>query len=735
MIRTRTVAAWLVGALLVEGAALAGTTIVVDFGPHASADAAGRGEARVNWHDADPTDDTRCTACFAALELQRCLRAMTGRAGDFPILDDPQAPAGDLLLVGGPATNAASRRLAPALGVGAAARGRLGREGYRVKSAAVAGRRVTLVAGGGRAGTLYGAYGLLHRLGCRWFAPGEVHEHVPRATGIPDLDLTEQPSFDTRGFHAWEDRASADFLLWMARNRLNYWCVEQRNHPLLRKLCIRLACGAHDAQSRFLNPYKPYPYNHPRFARDEAKPADPYPVGPLDRGDANGDGQLSAFEAHPEWFPLVDGRRIPGPDPDRHTHGVNFCTANPHATAELVRRYVQALADGPYRDADVVRLWTLDGGTWCACAQCRALGTPTDRTLLLVHHLDREIKKARAAGRITRPIAIRFLVYQDVLAPPTRPLPADFDYATCCGTFFPSHRSYVHRFDDPASAANAPLARALAGWATEPTRHYRGPLCIGEYYNVSRFHNLPLVLMHVMAADLPRYHKLGARHVHYMHVTTGNWGTKALTNYQLARQLWDVAADCEALWQDYFARRYGPAAATMRRFYESLEPMLSNAMELRFGLARRLERGKRGRDLFPEPVLRYRREPGVECTGPTLVEMVGHAKTCRGLLDQALAGELPPRVRARVAEDERAFAYGERTVLYYHACARAYMLGWAGKRREALGHYTQARRLAIRLAGDTVSTTLSSSHANAANALVATGAAGAIERLTRLRRR
>ena len=152
------------------------------------------------------------------------------------------------------------------------------------------------------------------------------------------------------------------------------------------------------------------------------------------------------------------------------------------------------------------------------------------------------------------------------------------------------------------SAATARLDRGPA--AALP----RADLAIGEYYNVSGFKCLPICFMHTMANDIPYYYKTGRRHFDYMHVTTGHWGNKALTNYQMARQLWDVETDCEALWEDYFAPRYGPAAGIMRRFYESLEQMLCNARELKYGLARRLERGDK--DLFPNSHLRYRPRAG-----------------------------------------------------------------------------------------------------------------------------
>jgi len=329
----------LTGVIVAAGEAPADTSIVVDFGTYPSAKVAGRAEAKVNWLDADTADDTVCTQCFAALELQDYLRKMTGRAGDFPIVDDDKTPNGKLILVGGPKSNAASRALAGTPGVDANQLAKLGPEGYRIRSAVVDGRRITLVAGGGRVGTLYGVYDLLHRLGCRWFAPGEIHEEVPHVEKLVDLDVTERPDFATRGFHGWQDRAGEDFLIWMARNRLNYWCVEQTNHPLMHKLGIQMACGGHTAQAMFFNPSSPYPYNHSRFEGDEKKPADPYPVGDQYQGDADKDGKLSYFEAHPEWYALVGGKRIPGIGDG---FGTNYCTSNPHATTEFMKNSVVA---------------------------------------------------------------------------------------------------------------------------------------------------------------------------------------------------------------------------------------------------------------------------------------------------------------------------------------------------------------------------------------------------------
>jgi hypothetical protein len=161
----------------------------------------------------------------------------------------------------------------------------------------------------------------------------------------------------------------------------------------------------------------------------------------------------------------------------------------------------------------------------------------------------------------------------------------------------------------------------------EHSSHPDGQVCIRKYYNVSRYKSIPACYMQVMAHDIPYYYRQGARQFHYMHVTTGHWGAKSLTNYQMARQLWDVNSDCQPLWADYFARRYGPAAPTMRRFYESLENMLCNVEALKGWSSRFLPALSRGsKRFFPDSHLQYRREPGLKCDGPTLVEMVGHGR-------------------------------------------------------------------------------------------------------------
>ena len=112
-----------------------------------------------------------------------------------------------------------------------------------------------------------------------------------------------------------------------------------------------------------------------------------------------------------------------------------------------------------------------------------------------MHRFCQEIDKARAEGRLHRPLEVTFLAYADVLEPPTRPLPGGISSRLCMATFYPIRRCYVHHFDDPACPANDQVLTATGRLGQDPQRHYRGQIAIGEYYNVSGL-QVPADLLH-----------------------------------------------------------------------------------------------------------------------------------------------------------------------------------------------------------------------------------------------
>jgi hypothetical protein len=292
-------------------------------------------------------------------------------------------------------------------------------------------------------------------------------------------------------------------------------------------------------------------------------------------------------------------------------------------------------------------------------------------------------------------------------------LPDDFDYKTCIGTFFPALRCYHHHFDDSECSINQKFQKQLKGWVSNPNRFYCGPVGIGEYYGINRFRNLPLCLMHSMAHDISYFHKeCGVRQFDYMHVPTQNWGNKSLTNYQMARQLWSVDTDPEALWKDYFVKRYGPAAKTMRIFYEELEKI--NIREIKSEFINALKNGDKG--LFATSHLRYDHKTGQKNEGPTWLENMDSVKRCRELLNMAMETKVPERIQARMQEDEGLFVYAEETMNLYNACVEGFRSERTGNHEKAKQHLAEAERIAEVLRKDTKSPAYSWDYAKKPNA-------------------
>jgi hypothetical protein len=694
-------------------------TILVSSRPFTGVSAAATGEERVNWRDGDDRDDDACTESFAAVELRRVLARSLGVTEDSIRIEPPERLPleGDVFVIG-------SRRSNPLI---AALMSRAvadsSRDAFHLRAIGRGGRTLFVIEGASRTGTLYGVYAFAERLGFRFFGLGENGTIAPRApVAWPrDLRVDSSPAFETRGFWAWEKRGSPEFFLWMARNRMNLWTVNDGPHALLAKLGIRLAGGGHEIQHEFLDPRAEYPYDHPRWRGDESKPRDPYAPGPSTPRDLDRDGRLTYFEAHPEWFGLHGGKRSADL---REQSGDNYCTSNVDATRELARKLANAVIGGDLRDADVVNVWMLDQGRWCECDACRAQGTPTDRSLIVLKAVSDAIEEARREGRLKRDVALAMPAYLETLSPPTRPLPDGFDYRRCTVTFFPYFRCYAHALADPGcTEINHRLSDAYSGWTEKAERHYQGAVGIGEYYNVSYIKSLPVVFPHVMSVDIRHYHDAGARSFHYMHAPTSEWGTWTLEHHVLATLLWNPGADVDSLIRDYCERYYPAAASPMKSFYARLETATANILALEHCAGVFAGTGvphgrlaARNFPVFPLRHLQPVRDPGSPNDAPSLEEIEQAMREARSSIDSALIAARDTVERERLAEDERRFRYGERVFALYSALIRTAVCDHAGAAAAARRAFAPVDSLTAELSAMTDVVQVAASHANARNA-------------------
>ncbi|HPS55004.1 MAG TPA: DUF4838 domain-containing protein [Sedimentisphaerales bacterium] len=664
-------------------------TILVNPAGFQSIEKAAAGENTVNFWDNDLSDDRACTECFAALELAKFLNKCAD-IGSVQVKPANELPAnGDIFILGSRNSNIllASFNMNEAVKLETD-------ESFNIRTVKDSNRLITIIEGRDRVGVLYGVYEYLKALGINFIGLGETGTVYPpvKVKLVEDLNITQNPSFLSRGYHAWEDRKpSEDFFLWMARNKVNFWTAADQPVNFLKKLGMKLAWGDHDMQSFYIDPNAVYPYNHQNFDTDNDKPQDPYKIDDQYKGDVDGDGKLSYFEAHPQWYGLYAGQRHKlGP----LCLGYNFCTSNDDAVNEYFKNLIQSIIDGKYKYIDILKFHMIDLGKWCQCEKCQAQGTYTDRLLVLCDKFMKALKKAQADGTLKRNILVISSAYTETLPPPTKPLPEDFDYANFTMVMYPIERCYAHSFADPAcSEINRKLVESYQGWTVGENRNYKGSLMIGEYYNVSLLKSLPALYTKIIATDLPWYYNAGTRHFVYMHVLTDLWGTWTLNQHMLSEFMWNVNTDPDKLLNDYYSLYYPTTKDITRKFYENLEEA-TRSIKVFKHFVRLYDRSnytlnkwpaveglqtEQNRLLDPKAEIfnleHFKYDPYHPAVndGPDVVEIMDSMALARKYIDDALIKCTDKTEQLRLIDDEKRFRYGELMFDFYYHIIRTAM--------------------------------------------------------------
>jgi len=194
---------------------------------------------------------------------------------------------------------------------------------------------------------------LLHRIGYRQFFPGTTWEVVP---SIPELSIAvnadERPDYYARriwyGYGLWDHNAEP-YRQWCARNRAVLGFELKTGH-------------AYDGL----------------IASNKA-----------------------AFQEHPEFHGLVDGKRS----------STKICIGSPALRKLVVEHALRAFEADP--DADSISMDPSDGGGWCECDHCKALGCVSDRALTLANTV------AEAANQRFRDKYVGMYAYSQHSPPPS----------------------------------------------------------------------------------------------------------------------------------------------------------------------------------------------------------------------------------------------------------------------------------------------------------------------------
>lgn len=396
-----------------------------------------------------------------------------------------------------------------------------------------------LILGDGRVGVLYGVYEFLKMQGYFWFEPGKAGEYCPPKTNTLIFPQKKKRYTTTspigRGFSIdGRLNENEELFLWMARNRLNVYFNFPNTSRLAKKLGFILRDGGHIFEN-ILNPEK-----------------------------ITSSGK-ALYEEHEEWYGLPKtGKRI-----REKALRTQFCVSKPDLLLYLAEELLRNI-NGRWREAEEINVWGFD--TWggiCTCPDCQKIGNATDQTFFMASYFRDFLNKARREGRLSRDIRMVLCSYEgsDTIAPPTKPVPENLIKAGDHILFAPIVRCYEHTFDNKDCSYNSYYDKHLEGWEKLEKSI---PLSILEYYNVTKFEDLPLLFLDTMKKDFVHYHKRGARGFSYMHIPMVNWGVRALTHMLYAELSWDYRCNTDKLISKYFLCRYGKYSDKMRSIYKKI---------------------------------------------------------------------------------------------------------------------------------------------------------------------
>jgi len=464
---------------------------------------------------------------YAGFELQQYIYRMTGK---FPgIKGRDRTHRGTMIHLGAAAPQKVRSRL----------------EGKPDDSYVVddAGRKISLV-GKTDAGTLYAAYDFLKEQGCRWIVPGANGETIPERPSLARAgSRVEIPDYDCRGYHA----LTQDYFYkpdgeeaWAAIDLDEYfdWCVRNRMNGIRFSGIKSYDFGAHRGHGWIQIS------NH--SFNDMIAPHEEY------------------FDTHPEWYPLVNGERLP------KSHIKPFFPNQLCMSVQSLRDYTVNLATEFFDTNPKMRMFPLipmDGASlWCECDGCKALDPPgidwsehyskgsvigvTDRYINFANEVAERVTEVHPDKRIL------CQAYSATIRPPKHEK---------------IHKNVIVRYANLSRPGQGPLGKSILDetspmWDTwrEHLDGWSGAGAQLSHYNYMDWENTDVSLFWFFTlSDVTRVLHRNYNFRQLFGETEPNQRISFMMFQILAETLWDVDTDYKDVIRDVCKHYYGPVAEDM----------------------------------------------------------------------------------------------------------------------------------------------------------------------------
>lgn len=389
-----------------------------------------------------------------------------------------------------------------------------GSNGFRIKSIP----NGLVIVGGDDLSTIYGVYAFLEEYqGCAWILPTELGEVVLRNKGIivpENIDVTQVPDFPIR----WMDQGD-----WPLKNRMN----------------TDVTINGHDVG--VINKWNYHTYQ--TLVPDE-----------------------NYLEDHPEYFSLVDTKRIGG---GREGRG-QICTSNPEVILLVTQHLINELKRNPA--INFISLTPNDWFGFCQCTHCKAQVVPewvNNRQGVAtgpVHTFNNQV--ARRVKKYCPNQYIKVGAYMGYLRYPLDPTYKPED--NLAFMFTPHiHYCHNHAITDQSCPYIKDFMNEYYKWAAN-TKH----LQIFAYECLHGWANLIWPMVHILKKDMPEFHRTG---VEQFFTQTMSLTQSYALNYYVAFKLsWNSSLDVNNLIKDFSKKSYGDAGPVMERYHKFIEDAWEN---------------------------------------------------------------------------------------------------------------------------------------------------------------
>ena len=361
-----------------------------------------------------------------------------------------------------------------------------------------------ILAGGAPRGTLYAVYTFLEEVvGCRWWTP--TASHIPRAPDltIPQLDRTYVPSFEYRETY-WSGWVDADWGARMKHNGARSQVDEQR--------------GGKFDEVGGVHSYYQY------------LPPEQY------------------FDAHPEWYSLLDGERA--------TVRSQLCLTNVEMRQELVKNVV---ADVREKASGQTMVWVSqnDHHGYCECDNCRAVdereGGPTGTVIHFANAVADDI------ARELDDVAVKTLAYDYSQKPPDHLTPDPKVIIELCTTGV----SYLHPY---THGHNRQFRERLKGWAKTTDRIY-----IWDYLVNFTNYLAPHPNLRTLGPNVKFFARNGVAGIFAQGAYEGDANFTELSELRqwvLLKLYWDAELEAADLIDEFLEGYYGAAAEHIKAYVD-----------------------------------------------------------------------------------------------------------------------------------------------------------------------